>query len=285
MAASPTERHDLHRAGLWGHDTALLVMTYSKMEKYLPAIRQNLDIFWPNRPAMLIATDGAAAGEDVFVGTSASFLGLLSEALHELRSRFPKVQYVFVLLEDLCPLAPVDDARLTEAFSALKAAGGHYMLNHWPTKRHRPWTDENWDLAASLSEGRTRLMPMSRGYETYNSLVACIWRVTYLEQLIGAKLARGIGDPWGFERYLDGAQEQHYVLENAWPTFANGFMIAGRVNARCVTEPAFPASPLMSQLRREYCGADSFARACLKRFNDRMARSWRKRFVPKRTDT
>ncbi|MCV2875278.1 hypothetical protein OE810_03305 [Rhodobacteraceae bacterium XHP0102] len=281
MAVSLMAQNDQHQPGPWGQDVSLLVMTYSKMEKYLPAIRQNLDLFWPNRPDMLIATDGQAEGEDVFVGTSASFLGLLSEALHELRLRFPKVQYVFLLLEDLCPLAPVDDARLSEAFRILKGAGGQYMLNHWPTKRHRPWDDENWDISQSLSEGRTRLMPMSRRYETYNSLVACIWRMDYLEQLIDAKLARGIADPWGFERYLDGVQEQHYLLENAWPTFANGFMIAGSVNARCVTEPALPASPLMSQLRREYCGADSFLQACLKRFNDRMARSWHKRFVPK----
>ena len=278
MTRSLAETTDLLGPELWGNDVALLVMTYRKMEKYLPAIRQNLDLFWPNRPQMLIATDGQARGDDVFVGTSASFLGLLSEAIHELCLRFPRAQYVFVLLEDLCPLEPVDDTRLTEAFRVLKAAGGHYLLNHWPTKRHRPWVDENWDLGASLSQGRTRLMPMSRSYETYNSLVACIWHVDYLSQLITAKLARGIGDPWGFERYLEGAEEQHYVLENAWPTFANGFMIAGRVNERCVTEPAFPASPLMSQLRREYCGADSFLRAFVKRFNERMARSWRKRF-------
>lgn len=255
-------------------------MTYSKMERYIPAIRQNLDIFWPDRPPMLVVSDGALRGDDVHIGTSTAFLRLLSEGLTALRARQPEAKFVFVLLEDLCPLAPVDDDRLISAFDVLKAAGGDYLLNHWPTKKHRPWVDENWDLSASLSQGRTRLMPMSHAYETYNSLVACIWNIDYLTGLIAAKIAKGTGDPWGFERYAQGHQKQHYVLENAWPTFANGFMIAGRVNERCVTEMSFPPSPLMSQLRRDYCGADSFLRACVKRFADRIMRSWHKRVGP-----
>lgn len=266
---------------LWGQDIALLLMTYSKMEKFLPAIRENLDLFWPLRPPMVVVTDGDARGEDVYVGSSKQFLCLLEEGLGELRRRFPQAKYAFVLLEDLCPLAPVDDQRLTAAFEVMKLHGGDYLLNHWPTKKHRPWIDENWDLSASLSEGRTRLMPMSHSYETYNSLVACIWKIEYLEQLLKLKISQGTHDPWGFERYTAGAQTQHYVLENAWPTFANGFMMAGEVNARCVTDFSFPKSPLMSQLRHAYCGADSYTWACLKRFNDRMARSWRKRFGPK----
>jgi hypothetical protein len=242
----------------WGEEVALLVLTYSKLEYLLPEVRGNLDLFWASRPKTFYVTDGSAIGEDVFVERSVNFVELLGAAIKKLRNRCPQVTHVVLLLEDLCPLSKVDDELLQDAFSTLCSRQKKFMTVQWPVHEGYVWKRDSWATSVgAITSGRVNLTRIPFGWDAFNSLVVCFWDLEYLEGIIYRKIGLGLGDPWSFEHPLPDQFEEHYLLQDAWPTYNNGFMWNGEFNSKCVTRRYFPPSPLLSALRREYCGYDS----------------------------
>ncbi len=284
MIAAPTDMAALgtgHPSGSrqegWQDDTILLVLTYSKLEHYLPEIRANLEQFWPNRPTTIFVTDGAAEGEDVLRFEGVSFVELLSNAVTAVQERHPEAGYVFVLLEDLCPLGPVDEAKLALAQRVIRESKNKFLAHIWVRHPLAPWKTGEWDLSETLEHEGVTLIPMDRSSEEYNCLVACFWDIDHLQDVISEKLDQGATDPWSFELPLTSKQPSHYLLEGAWPTSVHGFYEKGELNVESLTSKDFPNSPLMSKLRKDYCGYDSYALASLKSKKDRVGAKWKKR--------
>lgn len=264
-------------AGGWPNDTVLLVLAYSKTEKYFPVIRQNLDQFWPGRPRTLYVTDGDATGDDVIRAKDVSFLELLSEALSAVRDRYPSAENVFLLLEDLCPLGPVDEAKLACAQDLLRSQGKKFLCHVWERKTDGTTYYQYLDGPDSLRNDEISLFQISGSFTHPNSLVAVFWEMDHLEDVIAAKLELDCHDPWAFEVALEDQNEDHFMFSGVWPVYKDGFLIRGKLNLRAISRRECPDSPLLSQLRIEYCGVDSYHATALKRAWHKLGNSIRKR--------
>lgn len=271
-------------AGGWIEDTVLLVLGFSKTERYFPLIRQNLDQFWPGRPRTLFVTDGDAVGDDVVRGKDCSFLELLSVAVTAAKEKFPSVKNVFLLLEDLCPLGPVDEAKLARAQHLLRGEGKKFLCHIWERKLNGRAFYDYLDGPGSLRDGEVSLFDMTDTFAHPNSLVASFWEIGHLEDVIAAKRTLELHDPWSFELPLADQTEKHFMFSGAWPVIKDGFFVQGRLNTKAIARREYPDSPLMSQLRKEYCGVDSFHVVALKRAWLRLGNSIRKR-VGRKSDT
>jgi hypothetical protein len=264
--------------GGWPNDTILLVMAYSKTEQYLPAIRQNLDLFWPGRPRTLYVTDGEVSGSDVVQAKGTSFVELLAAASAAIRERFPDATNAFVLLEDLCPLWPVDEAAMSRAQDLVRRHQKKFICHNWKARiTDRTSRYDHWDGPLALKDDKITLFLMPKDCEFFNCLVASFWNLDHLDHVLAVKCALDLHDPWSFELPLPDNEDDHFMFEGIWPVAIDGFSARGKINSESVARRGFPASPLLSQLRKKYCGVDSYHLAALKRAWFRLGRSISKR--------
>ena len=231
-------------------DTALLLLTYSRNERYVDPALQNLARFWPEHPPLFVVTDGDLRGGDVLRHPEADFTKLLSLALDDLQARKPDCRFVYLLLEDLAPLGPVDDAYMRAVETAMRTHGGQYVYFLWqPERKSHGAAAQADDLGgAAASLGLRRLHPERD--DAFNSLVACLWDLNHLRDVVCRKLALGQTSPWQFEFAIDGDETSHYVTRPVWPTLKHGVLSNGAVSKDVVKDVlyrrAFPPSPLLT---------------------------------------
>lgn len=249
----------------WQDDTILLVMTYSKLHRYIPAIRENLDLFWPDRPQTVYASDAPLEGDDVILQEGDSFLDVLEGSIDQIDALYPAAKYVFVLLEDICPLGPVDEAKLARAQTMLREKSCKHLNHHWRNKKAFCFKYFCIDDPVHLLDGDIDIRSMPRWQTFHNAIPASFWEIDHLRDIVDQKRALGHVDPWSFELPVQPVCEDHFIWDAIWPTVPDGFLTQGAINSKAITRNGFPPSPLRTQLRREYCGYDSRIMSVLKR--------------------
>ncbi|MCO6384004.1 hypothetical protein [Oceanicola sp. 502str15] len=233
-------------------EEALFVMTCQKYERYLNASLQNLDEFWPEHPPAYVVTDGAIEGERVFRKPGSNFVELLSHALDELEQHMPECGHVFLMLEDLAPLAPVDDDYLTKVRDLIRTQNKKYFFVLWNTDDAIEGCDFS-EPADDLGEDAEALSlrTINADYRAFNSLVVCYWEIGHLRDVLSYKLTAGETDPWRFEFPALGLNEDHYHTKPMWPTFQSGVLKRGAISAAIKKPHAFGPSPLLTQVQKE----------------------------------
>ncbi|SLN57721.1 hypothetical protein [Ruegeria meonggei] len=242
-------------------DTVLLVSTYSRNEHYIPAILKTLDMFWPGHPECVVATDGDLDVPGVIRFKDKTFVELLLATARKIKEDRPSTRHIFLMLEDLCPLAPVDTEVVETAMKKVRENDLKYALFPWPGDFS--WTFDRTS-APTIIGPDVELAPMQKDWDAPNSLVTAIWNIDHLIWMAERKLEAGVNDPWGFEHQLEENPHTHYMQLNGWPTVQDGFFVRGKLNHLAVTQTGFPPSPIASQLRKEYCGVDNLQIARLK---------------------
>ncbi|MFW2545499.1 hypothetical protein ACN2XU_22955 [Primorskyibacter sp. 2E107] len=235
----------------WPEDTALLVLTYSKNEHFIPAARQNIDMFWPNRPELFVVTDGDLTGRDVIRGKNLSFVALLAHALDTVQTRKPQARFVYLLLEDLVPLGHVDERYMRAVEETMRERGEKYFVTLCQgsgKQRKSPRATEVFGADAD----RLGLHQMDPDATAYNCLVTCWWDIDHLREVVDHKLAKGQDSPWDFEQPDPMMRTPHYMAEDCWPTFRSGFLKLGTFSKHLDRPHAFPESPLLRMVLDEY---------------------------------
>ena len=245
---------DIESVSNWQDDTVLLVLTYSKLHKYIPAIRQNLDLFWPDRPRTVIATDAPLEGDDVISETGDSFLAVLENALAKIEQELEGVRHVFLLLEDLCPLGPVDTSKLDLGQAYMRQHGFGQIAHCWPVNENVAFKYLPSDAHPDFEASDPRLMWMPTWALMHNCLVASVWKIDHLKDIVGQKRNMGQVDPWSFELPVQPVNVDHLMYWSAWPTVRDGFLRGGQLNPDVFSRWRIPSSPLLSQLSTEYFG-------------------------------
>lgn len=245
-------------------DTILLILSHSKTEKYLYEIHENLNIFWPEKPQSVTVTDGDLHGEGIFNIKDRTFTELLHAALQRVQADFTNKSYIFLLLEDLCPFGDVDNKALLSIKEEMQNRGISYASFPWHYAELNRLLDQNqekWIVKDNLE-----LALLAPGGNFHIGVIASIWDMNHLIWVVENKISKGILDPWGFERAVDGNTQPHYMVRGLWPVVADGFLHRGKINRVLFTYQDWPPSPLLSRLRKEVCGIDSakFVRLYLK---------------------
>lgn len=234
--------------------THLLIATCEKHERFIPAVRDTLKLHWPTHPPATVLTDGRLVGEGVYCRPGLSFVALLHAGLERLGARSPVPSHVYLMLEDLCPLWPVDMAYLARLEAA--AVGGDLPAVHMLFKPRRAWPRRDFAPTAERIGG-VELYRWSDRYVPKNALVATLWQRAALASLCKRMLDAGVSDPWTFEAAPNPASVAHRVATLRWPTVKHGFLRKGALNPRAVRDLKVRPSPLRDALRREFCGATS----------------------------
>ncbi len=265
-------------------DTVLLLLTYSRNEPYVDPARENLARFWPDHPPLYVVTDGDLCGADVLRHPVTDFTALLSRALDDLRVRQPACRFVYLLLEDLAPLGPVDDGYMLDVEAAMRKHGGKYVYFLWQSERKlRGVPVAQGDLGgAAAGLGLRRLEP---GHdEARNSLVVCLWDLNHLRDVVSRKLALGQTSPWQFEFGIEGDQTPHFVSRSVWPTLKHGVLKQGAVSKDVAKEVLyrrrFPPSPLLTAAYTQFFN-EGHATERLRRRLFRLSIRLRQVFAPK----
>lgn len=85
--------------------TLVLVSTFSRMKKYSPAIEAAVDRCWPEHPAMYFISDCELPGiERQIQFADACWTEILLQGLLTVRRKHPGLDYLFLMLDDHCPL-------------------------------------------------------------------------------------------------------------------------------------------------------------------------------------
>lgn len=243
------------RQKAWVQDTALLVLTHRGMEHYLPDVMANLDMFWPERPRTFVVTDGDYAADNVIRGKASEFVPLLAEAVDALPDRAPAVRRVILMLEDLCPLAPVPEQELCAAQQYMADHGLSYVAYHWATNNRQPWKTGEWPTVIIDTCSDISLAQIRPDWAFMNSLIVASWDLAYLRRILAAKMTDGVTDAWAFEHPVLEEQCRHYMCELPWPTMLHGLYEKKHLNNRIgkmAWRMTWPASPLWDRLKREY---------------------------------
>jgi hypothetical protein len=217
----------------------LLVMTCERNASYLPFVLDITRRHWPGHPEITLATDGgnlSGMSTQVVTISNATWVEVLLGALKDLKARARSL-YVFVLLEDLCPLHQCNKHVIELAFMALQRsdagviqfscfdlpldsgaeAGGH-------------WVPYDWSRNSTVNCDTFRIYTFPRDFSHYFSLQPGIWRVEYLISACEIALSRGQTTPWAFEELRWEAARPHFVSNYMWPSTHHGFMLHGKPN-------------------------------------------------------
>lgn len=254
----------------WQDDCVLLLMTYSKMEHLVSEALLNLELFWPGRPETFVVTDGELRGDNIIHSSQPTFVELLAFAVQRIKLERPQASNVFVLLEDLTPLGPVDEALLLSAQELRITGGFKYVGHRWEADASKPWKRGEWSVENAPAKDDVEFVPIPKDWNFYNNLCPSVWDINYLSDLLQNKIAIGALDPWAFESPVAECQADHFLIEAIWPTVKDGAYRKGNLNVKAVLNPDFPSSPLMDKLRKEYCGSKFRTVARLKRKRNRL---------------
>jgi hypothetical protein len=174
-------------------DIAILMSTYRKHEWIVPAARANIELFWPDHPQLYILTDGELDGDEVIRTEEREFVAALQDGVAEIRRRQQQVRYIYLLLEDLAPLAPVDDDRLRRVENAMKAGNGAYFYMPWAGAHRHHVAKAETGLLGEAGAG-LGIHDVGEAYPFYYSCVVAFWRVDYFLAVLSEKQRVGITD-------------------------------------------------------------------------------------------
>ena len=87
----------------------ILLLTYSRNEWLIPSIRPTLGILWPDHPRVITVSDSPQPADIDLAYPGRNFCQLLHDCVEELIADEREApDHVYLLLEDLCPLRPLD---------------------------------------------------------------------------------------------------------------------------------------------------------------------------------
>ncbi len=205
---------------------------------------------------MFVCTNGELSGPNVLTFKDTTFVELLDRSLRELRAQRPEAKYVFVMLEDLCPLDSVDETALAEIYGTVKQRSIKFVSLPWSYAHLLRFVDEANSFDCIETNRRFYLLAPDSDFHT--AIITSIWDVDHLQWILQEKLSLGLHDPWAFERPLMKNPEEHYMVRGVWPIVADGFLHRGNLNANIFRHSKWPESKLLSQLRVEFCGRDGY---------------------------
>ena len=205
----------------------------------MPFVRDLTERHWPDHPNITIATDGgdlSGLSENVVTISSATWVEVLLGALKYLKERASE-PYVFVMLEDLCPILPCDAHIIELAFEALKRSDAgviEFSCFEIPFDS----TDEapgdsalqNGSRRSMENCGELKIKEIPRGFSHYFSVQPGIWRLEYLIDACEVALSHGWTSPWAFEEMRWEAARPHLITSYVWPATHHGFLLHGRPN-------------------------------------------------------
>lgn len=227
--------------------------------------------FWPDAPRLYCALPAAlapAADDAVIRCRQDGWVALLREALLVIRERHPECTHVFSLIEDHCPLRPVDGGRLrrhVEAALAGDFACTSFVTYDWPWQTTAPDDrDEQgrvrtWAVRDVFSRGDATFARVPPDFFRYNQCQPGLWQLDYYLALCDEALASGQDSAWAFEEASFRLQQPHVVADYPWPSVHHGFMAQGRVNPEAIR--TLPRRPVAAADLRAVL-VDDYRRAC-----------------------
>ncbi|MEM7696055.1 MAG: hypothetical protein AAF318_16520 [Pseudomonadota bacterium] len=235
--------------------TELLIATHAKNARFIPAVLQTVGQHWPGHPPATVLTDGGFEGDNVVSFPGLHFIALLAAGVEALGARTASPpSHIYLMLEDLCPLWPVDVATLRTVEAAALAAD--LPVVHFHFKPRRRWKRK--DILCGPGEEEwvdgAKLFRWAPGFRGKNALQVSLWRRTHLAELCARMVRDGVDDPWTFEIADNPLADTHRVSALRWPTVTHGFTQLGKVNHRAVRNSRVAPSPLKTLLREEFCG-------------------------------
>ena len=245
----------------------MLTSTFERMANYAPAIEAALHRCWSQHPRnYFIADCELPQVRERFSVVGASWTEVLLHGLLAAQRQHPGLDYVFLMLDDHCPLRPCDAAAIgayLEIARSCNLAAISFPTYEWP------WNDtaateyadglvRMWRKVDIVVINGRRLAPVPRDFFRYFQVQPAYWSIEYLISACQAALAGGIRDAWAFEAMrLDGAR-QHYIADYNWPNVHHGFIAAGKVNPAAISYISAKVAPeLRSRLIREVVGVNS----------------------------
>jgi hypothetical protein len=241
-------------------NTVLLVSTFAKMAKFIPAVEIAIDRCWPTHPTVYFISDYPLPSiTNQFFQRGASWTQVLLHGLSAVGERYPGLDYIFLMLDDHCPLQACDPSALTAYFDIVRR---HQLAVVWFPTFEWPWKSPHIAHPAvparsghriEIEElGDRRFAVVPRDFFRYFSLQPACWDIQYLTSVCRTALDSAITDPWRFEQMAWDGARQHYVAEYNWPSVHHGFMAAGKLNPAAISYMSRTAVPeLHKQLIRE----------------------------------
>ena len=238
------------------------------MKKYAPAIDVVIERCWPLHPAVYFISDCELVGtkqQQVLLRDSC-WTEVLLHGLLAVRQNDPKLDYVFLMLDDHCPLRACDTGVISAYLEIARSrdlAVISFPTYEWPWERTecvdypdglvRTWRR----IDVEVVSGR-RLAVVPRDFFRYFQVQPAFWNIEYLVQACEAALAGGIRDPWTFEAMRLDKAPQHYVADYNWPSVHHGFIASGKINPLAISYMSRAlAAELHEQLIRETVGVNS----------------------------
>jgi hypothetical protein len=201
--------------------TLILSPTHSKYEPWCDTLVKLMDQMWPGHPELWFLTDGNGIRHpNTLSFAGANWTQILHRGLLEIRSRYPELKYVYLILEDLFPLGPCDTQLLDRTLEVAQRAKLDVVL--FFTEGCLP------DVDSEVTVEGLRLRPLSGSFRYHSSLQPALWRLDYLLEVTAHAMAQGITDPWAFEFINLG--RRHYKSPYHWPCVFSGLFFEGRVN-------------------------------------------------------
>jgi len=238
----------------------LMVSTYAGAAHFIPHVREALAEMWPGHPPLRFLTDGGAAGPDVILGSNRAFVPLMAQGLSAIRKEFPGATHVFHMLEDHCPLRRCEEDHINAGIRA--ALTGELPAVVFVTYEWLPYFSN--EIAEIAGE---KLIVLPKSYFRYYQVQPTLWRIDYLERVLGEAERRGISDPWSFEAMQLDNVERHLISKYSWPTVHHGFLTQGKIHHRAIDYADREAKcGIRTALLRELVGVDSEAFYRLHRF-------------------
>lgn len=220
-----------------------LVTSHSRTEKYIPLVRNLLDVFWRDHPPCCFLTDGTLQrSADVLSFPGLNWVELLSAGLARVRQERPQAKYIFHMLEDHCPLRHCDGDRLDRIIGI--AARRHLDAVSFPTYSW-PWNETNstehpdglvrtWRRKETREFDGELLAAVPHDFFRFFQVQPTLWRFDYLQAACTYARTQGISDVWAFEAMRWPEAGRHYVSRYDWPTVHHGFLVQGRLNPAAI---------------------------------------------------
>jgi hypothetical protein len=246
----------------------MLISTFSRMKRYSPAIEAAIDHCWPDHPAMYFISDCELprAEQRQLLLRDSCWTEVLLHGLLAVRQRHPGLDYVFLMLDDHCPLRRCDTGAISAYLEIARSRNlvvVSFPTYDWPWERTEcvDYPDglvRTWRLIdVEVVNGR-RLAIVPRDFFRYFQVQPAFWKIEYLIEACRTALAGGIRDPWAFETMRVDNASQHYMADYNWPNVHHGFIAEGKINPVAVSYMSRTlAAELHKQLLRDSIGVNS----------------------------
>ena len=214
----------------------LLITTCERNATYMPFVLSITKQHWPACPDITIATDGgvlSGLADDIVTIPNATWIEVLLGALRHCQVE-AGLPYVFLMLEDLCPIRPCDQHVIDLAIAALdrsEAGTIEFSCFDLPfsaeTEAWPNWTSFDWSKSPIVNYDILRMRTLPREFPYYFSVQPGFWRLEYLIDACQTALAQGCTSPWAFEKMRWLGARPHLIADYTWPAPHHGFLLQG----------------------------------------------------------